>query len=329
MSEDDPATSPEPGEEGLRKSFWGHLDDLRFALIRSVISIVVALVVCLFLSNRIVQILEYPMRRIHMFEAPHPTVTFEFGSGKWGPYAVTREQFPLLPPGDAPQAVYRVGVAQMGNQQVLTLQPDPTAVAADGTGIALNNFSPAEPFMVAFHVAMYAAVAVSSPFWIYYMGGFILPALRENERRIILGWIGWSVSLFLAGVGLTYFLLLPVALRATVQYSDMLGFKSTDWRADDYISFVSKFIFGMGLGFQFPIVVLFLVKIGVLTAKQLARYRRHVAVLCLILGALLTTPEVITQVAMAVPLYMLYETCIWIAYYWERKKRLADETVEI
>jgi sec-independent protein translocase protein TatC len=82
----------------------------------------------------------------------------------------------------------------------------------------------------------------------------------------------------------------------------------------------------MGLGFQFPLVVLFLVKIGVLSHSDLAKYRRHVAVLSLILGAVLTTPEVVTQVAMAIPLYLLYEICIWIAWYWERKKAKAPAT---
>ena len=80
-------------------------------------------------------------------------------------------------------------------------------------------------------------------------------------------------------------------------------------------------VFGMGLGFQFPIIVLFLVKLGLITHAHLAKYRRHVCVLSFILGAVLTTPEVITQVAMAIPLYLLYEICIWIAWYWERKKR--------
>jgi sec-independent protein translocase protein TatC len=76
-------------------------------------------------------------------------------------------------------------------------------------------------------------------------------------------------------------------------------------------------------------VVLFLVKIGVLTHADLAKYRRHVVVLSLILGAVLTTPEVVTQVAMAIPLYLLYEVCIWIAWYWERKKRRAEGEPQI
>ena len=80
----------------------------------------------------------------------------------------------------------------------------------------------------------------------------------------------------------------------------------------------------MGLGFQFPLVVLTLVKLGILHYRQLAHFRRHVWVAAFIIGAVLTTPEVITQVAMAVPLCLLYEICIWLAWFWERKKRRAD-----
>ena len=93
--------------------------------------------------------------------------------------------------------------------------------------------------------------------------------------------------------------------------------------ASDFNAAKQLVVLGMGLGFQFPIVVLFLVKLGYLTHATLAKYRRHVCVASFILGAVLTTPEVITQVAMAIPLYLLYEICIWIAWYWERKKRRA------
>ncbi len=324
MPDDVPEANAEIDDGGHRKSFWGHLADLRTALVRSGIAICVALVACLFLSPWLVKVLEEPLRHIHMFEKPKPTVTLEIGSAKLGPYEVTREQFPGLPPGDAPNVVFRVGTAPMGKEQVMTLTMEPPSARPDTVEIKLHNFSPAEAFMVAFHVALFAALAIASPFWIYFIGGFILPALNLRERSVIFSWLSWSVALFLAGVLATYFLLLPVALRASVQYSELLGFSAQDWRAEEYINFTCKFIFGMGLGFQFPLVVLFLVKIGVLTHEQLAQYRRHVAVLSLILGAVLTTPEVVTQVAMAVPLYLLYEACIWIAWYWERKKRKAE-----
>jgi sec-independent protein translocase protein TatC len=324
VAEDIPNVAPEVDDVGPKKSFWGHLNDLRFALIRSVIAIGIALVACLFLSPWIVGVLEYPLRHLHMFDAPKPMVTLQIGDTKLGPFPVTREQFPGLPPGAAPNVVFHVGTAAIGTQQVATLTMDSVQGSANAIEVRLHNLSPAEAFMVAFHVALYAALAVSSPFWIFYMGGFILPALNLKERKVIFSWIGWSAFLFLAGVLSTYFLLLPVALRASVKYSELLGFSAEDWRATEYINFVCKFILGMGLGFQFPLVVLFLVKIGVLTHAHLAKYRRHVIVLSLIMGAVLTTPEVVTQVAMAVPLYLLYEICIWIAWYWERKKRKAE-----
>ena len=320
MSDAEPEFADEGGE-GAKKSFWEHLQDLRTALIRSAIAIGIALVVCLLLSQQIVQVLEHPLSRMEMFETPHPSVTIEIGDSRLGPYPVTREQFPALPPGDAPHAVFRLSTLPLGDKQVAVLVPDPQAKVDDAAQVRLHNFSPTESFMVAFHVGLYAAVGVSLPFWVYFLGGFIVPALNFRERKLVFSWLGWGAFLFVAGVLCTYFLLLPVALKASIKYSDLLGFSAADWRADEYIGFVCKFLFGMGIGFQFPLVVLGLVKLGILTHRDLAKYRRHVIVLTLVMGALLTTPEVITQVAMAVPLYGLYEICIWIAWYWDWKKR--------
>jgi sec-independent protein translocase protein TatC len=175
--------------------------------------------------------------------------------------------------------------------------------------------------MVAFHIAIYGSLVISAPFWLYFLGQFILPALHVRERKFLFIWLGWGVFLFMAGVLLTYFVLLPLALRASIEYSTLLGFDAYEWRAEEYISFTCKFLLGMGLGFQFPLVVLTLVKLGILHYRQLAHFRRHVWVAAFIIGAVLTTPEVITQVAMAVPLCLLYEICIWLAWFWERKKR--------
>jgi len=323
VADETPTITPDLEDTGPKKSFWGHLSDLRSALVKSLIAIGACLLLCLLGSPWLVKVLEAPLRHMHMFEKPKPTVTIAIGTSTLGPYVVTREQFPGLPPGDAPHVVFRMGTATVGPQQVATLTMEPDTRSAEEIEVKLHNFSPAESFMVAFHVALFAAVGLASPFWIFFMGGFILPALNLKERSVIFSWMGWSIFLFLAGVLSTYYLLLPVALRASVQYSELLGFSAQDWRAADYINFVCKFIFGMGLGFQFPLVVLFLVKIGVLSHSDLTKYRRHVAVLSLILGAVLTTPEVVTQVAMAVPLYGLYEICIWIAWSWERKKQKA------
>ncbi|HZL46199.1 MAG TPA: twin-arginine translocase subunit TatC [Opitutaceae bacterium] len=312
---------PAEGEEGgPRKPFLEHLEDLRKALLRCVAVVFIALVVCLFLDAKLAEILEYPIRRMHLLDKPRPTMTFVFGSVRLGPYDVSRDDFPGLPPGDAPHVVFKVGLAKIGGDQVPTLTIDPQGDPGV-TRIKLRNFNPAEGFMVAFHIAIYGSLVISAPFWLYFLGQFILPALHVRERKFLFIWLGWGVFLFMAGVLLTYFVLLPLALRASIEYSTLLGFDAYEWRAEEYISFTCKFLLGMGLGFQFPLVVLTLVKLGILHYRQLAHFRRHVWVAAFIIGAVLTTPEVITQVAMAVPLCLLYEICIWLAWFWERKKR--------
>ena len=319
---------PEPSNDPAnRKSFWEHLADLRKALIRSTIAVGLAVVVCLLLDDHLISILEYPLRRIDMFEKPKPTVSFKIGDTKLGPYPIKPEQFAGLPPGTAPRVVFQLGTAQIGSEQVVTVKLEPLADDSASLRVRLHNFSPPEAFVIAFHVALYGALILAAPFWIYFLGGFILPALHVHERRLLFQWGAWSLFLFLFGVLTTYFILLPVALRASIMYSNLLHFEALDWRADEYINFVCKFLFGMGLGFQFPLVILLTVKLGFVTHQQLSHYRRHVIVLCFILGAVLTTPEVITMFAMAIPLYVLYEICIWIAWYWERKKRRATPTL--
>jgi sec-independent protein translocase protein TatC len=104
-------------------------------------------------------------------------------------------------------------------------------------------------------------------------------------------------------------------------YSHWLGLGALEWRAEDYISFVCKFMLGMGLGFELPVVILTLVKIGVLDYHTLSKARRYMIVINLILGAVLTTPEPITQLVMFVPLQFLYELTVWIAWYWDQPDR--------
>jgi sec-independent protein translocase protein TatC len=317
---------PDSEDLGVKKSFWDHLRDLRTSLLRSAIAIGLALVVCLLIADKLVGILEYPLKRINLFQEPKPSVAFRIGETQLGPYELTKEQYSGFNDGEGNQVVFQIGIAQIGDQKVATFNPLPPAPVEGGSlRVRLHNLSPTEAFFVAFRVAIYGGVIVAAPFWIYFMGQFFLPALSIRERSVLFQWLGWGLLLFFTGVLLTYFLLLPIALRASVEYSQLMGFEAYDWRADEYIRFVTKFIVGMGVGFQFPVIVLILVKMGFLTHHQLAHYRRHVVILSLVLGALLTTPEVITQVAMAIPLYILYEISILIARYWDWKDRKAEE----
>jgi sec-independent protein translocase protein TatC len=212
----------------------------------------------------------------------------------------------------------------LGTNRVLGWQvsDDPDAIAdAQRMKIDLINLSPAGGFVVAFQVAIYGGVLLASPFIFYFIAAFVFPALKIRERKYVYRGLLIGVGLFLAGVAFCYFALMPVALAAAQMYSRWLGLGALQWRAEEYISFVCKFLLGMGLGFELPVVVLTLVKIGVVDYRLLSKARRYMIVINLFLGAILTTPEVLTQMLMFVPLQLLYEVTVWIAWYWDQPDR--------
>jgi sec-independent protein translocase protein TatC len=100
-----------------------------------------------------------------------------------------------------------------------------------------------------------------------------------------------------------------------------MGVVMTEWRAEVYFGVVVRFMLAMGLGFELPVVLLALVKIGILDYQKLSSMRRYMLIINLVIAAILTTPDVVTQVLMAVPLQFLYECAVWIAWYWERRDR--------
>jgi sec-independent protein translocase protein TatC len=196
--------------------------------------------------------------------------------------------------------------------------------------IKLTFLDPAAPFLASLHLAFFGGILLASPFIFYFIVQFVLPALKVKEKKYFFRACAVGSGLFFSGVAVCYFLIMPVALRAAVVYSHWLLGKNVVieniWRAETYSSFVTKFMIGMGLGFELPVVLLTMVKLGVLDYQKLASMRRYMIVICLVMGALLTTPEVLTQVLMAVPLYMLYEASVWIAWYWERQEKKKQET---
>jgi sec-independent protein translocase protein TatC len=201
-----------------------------------------------------------------------------------------------------------------------------------GINIQLDYLDPAAPFLSAIHMGFFGGVILAAPFIFYYIAQFVMPALKRKEKKYFFRACAIGSGLFLTGVCVCYFIIMPLALRAAVQYSNWLLDQKYDpakvilWRAEPYFSFTSKFMVGMGLGFELPVVLLTLVRLGVLDYRKLASMRRYMIVVCLVVGALLTTPEVVTQVAMALPLYLLYEASVWIAWYWERQEKKKQET---
>lgn len=309
---------------GPVKPFLEHLEDLRWVLIKSLAALAVAVVVCLLAGSVIVRILTLPLKNARAFYGRDvQVVTLLFGTNRLGTFELTPEQRESLNLGTNKFVALRLEPILISTNRVLGWQIDNEASAQGtrGLNVELVTLSPAGAFVVALKVAVYAGVVLAAPFILLFVGQFVFPALKRRERYYASRALVVGAGLFILGVLFCYFVLVPIALSASVQYARWLGFSVPQWRAEDYVAFVAKFMLGMGLGFELPVVILALVKIGVLDYRTLARARKYVIVINLIIGALLTPPDVVTQILMAVPLQLLYEVTVWIAWFWARKQR--------
>jgi sec-independent protein translocase protein TatC len=320
---------PEEQEGGPVKPFLEHLEDLRWVLIKSGAALMVGMLICLIAGDKVVGILKRPLAKAKVKYPDHVrVVTPMLGTNRLGVHYITAEQqaaFGL--PTNRQITILQLQPKRMGDDLVLTLHVDTNAPPDLGQRmlIDLQNFSPVGGFLVALQVAFYGGMLLGAPFIFYFVAQFVFPALKMKEKKYVYRGLFFGGLLFAAGVCFCYFALMPMALAVSQQYSQWLGFAATQWRAEEYISFVCKFMLGMGLGFELPVVILTLVKIGVLNYRILSKARRYMIVINLILGALLTTPEVITQVMMFVPLQLLYEASVWITWYWEKRDRKREQ----
>ena len=184
---------------------------------------------------------------------------------------------------------------------------------------ALKALGITDSIVISFHLAFYAGIVLSFPFLVYFLAEFVLPALTALEKRFLLPAILGSFGLFLLGVLVCYFWLLPKTILFFFRDTQSLGWAPT-WTVQQYYSFVTKFVLGFGMAFELPVVVLALVYFGLITYQFMARTRPYAIVLIFILAAIIApTPDLLTLVAMGLPMALLYESCIWIAWIMERR----------
>src|SRR5438045_1035629 len=176
-----------------------------------------------------------------------------------------------------------------------------------------------DSIVVSFHLAFYAGIVISFPLLLFFAAEFVLPALTAMEKKFLLPAIGVSFVLFLFGVFVCYFWLLPKTILFFFRDTQSLGWAPT-WTVQQYYSFVTRFTIGFGLAFELPVVVLALVRFGLITYRFMARTRPYAVVLIFVLATIITpTPDILTLIALALPMCLLYESCIWIAWLMERR----------
>ena len=198
-------------------------------------------------------------------------------------------------------------------------------------GNKLKYTHPADPFSVLITASFSIGVVIALPVILYQVWAFLAPALYKHEKRVVLPVIFGAILLFVSGVALSFYVVLPLAIswlmgiaRNTDALEPMITYR-------EYFSFAVNMSLAFGLCFELPIVILLLATLGIVTPEFLRRYRRHALVLCVVAGALLSPGDLVwTTMLLAAPLYLLYELSVvlTVIVYRRRRKRAAQAAAE-
>lgn len=195
------------------------------------------------------------------------------------------------------------------------------------TPISVNlvTFEMGEAFLLHITICIFGGIIIAFPYILWELWRFVKPGLFPNERKATSGIVFVSSFLFLLGISFGYFVLAPFAINFLVGYDlPMINANNNGnlIRATSLVNYMIMFTVPVGIIFELPIIVYYLAKLGLITDTFMRNYRKHSLVLVLFISAFVTPPDVMTQIIVAIPLYILYELSIYIAAK-ETKKREA------
>ena len=210
------------------------------------------------------------------------------------------------------------------------VEPYANAVKNDEVSRRLIFTALHETFITYLKVAFFAAIFLGSPIFLIQIYKFIAPGLYKNEKKAILPYLISTPILFLLGGLLVYYLVMPLAIKFFLSF-ETTGSNTAlpiqlEAKVNEYLSLIMRLIFAFGISFQLPILLNLLARIGVVNSNYLKKTRRYVIVIIFAVAAILTPPDPITQIGLAIPLLLLYELSIITVRFTEKKNK--DEEVK-
>lgn len=294
-------------------SFWEHISELRKTILLSLMAIAAGVLLCFCFYQQIFEVLLIPLQKSQEHSnKPSIIKRFEIKSERILNSGTENIHYHL--PNSASTPIHlSPGVQQMNNSH---FQLAPGAYL-DVNNIVSNNgliiFGPTEGMSTTLKICFWIGFVISSPAWLFFIFKFIAPALHERERRLILPFLSLSALFLSIGVFFAYSVTLPLANRYLESFNSTLG--TNLWSLSNYMDYTLFLFLANALAFELSLILFFLVHFGVLSAETLASKRRHMIVLAFIIGALLTPPDILTQMMLALPLILLYEITIIYAHF--------------
>ena len=204
------------------------------------------------------------------------------------------------------------------------VEPYAQAVKEDSTSRRLIFTALQETFLTYLKVSFFTAFFVTCPFILMQIWKFIAPGLYKHEKIAILPYLVLTPILFFLGGVLVYYLIMPLAIKFFLSFESS-GLSTNlpiqlEAKVNEYLSLVMKLIFAFGISFQLPIVLSLLARVGLIDSQFLKKRRKYVIVMIFAAAAILTPPDPITQIGLAIPLLILYELSIFSVKFIEKKK---------
>jgi sec-independent protein translocase protein TatC len=181
-----------------------------------------------------------------------------------------------------------------------------------------------EAFLTYLKVAFFASFFITSPIFLSQIWKFVAPGLYKNEKKALLPYLIATPLLFIVGGMLVYYLIMPLAIKFFLSFESQGDIGSIpiqlEAKVNEYLSLIMRLIFAFGISFQLPVVLSLLARIGVIDSNYLKTRRKYVVVIIFAVAAILTPPDPITQIGLALPLLFLYELSILTVKMIEKKK---------
>jgi len=311
-------------------SLGDHLEELRARLILAILGLVIGTIICLFFGRRIIRFIEGPYLRVTRAHATEQAQKGRIASTYFVDAFCTNllqalDTDPNAPEID-PNAV--TFVQRIYTDTVTALAEDPNYIEAVANARysgshQLQVLAPADPFVGFMKISLISGLIISSPWVFYQLWMFVAAGLYAHERRYVRIAVPFSTALFVIGALFFLFVVAPISLRFFLGFGDLIGV-SSNWTFQKYISFVTMLMLVFGLGFQTPIAIFVLNRTGLVSIESLKRSRKYVIIVMFALAAVATPPDVISQVTLALPLYILFELGILLSWFAERRRKLQD-----
>lgn len=299
-------------EPSAFSSFWDHLDELRSTLIKIAWVVLIGTVTAFVFHQPILQFLTKPLHTL----APFHHSSLEAYDVKIHRSINTGNDFETfeLPEGGSLKYL-SPQVRNIGKDQYYL--PPQSYVDWEQAKPAQNLLilGPIEGFSISLKISLWLGLAGTSPLWLYFIFQFIAPALHQREKLLALPFFGLSLFFIPLGVYFAYTVTIPIANSYFFAFNENLGLNL--WSFTNYIDYTFLLILSNAVAFELFAALLLLVHYGFLKARMMKDKRKHVIVAAFILGALLTPPDVLSQLLMAIPMIILYEFTLFYASFRE------------